>query len=426
MIERYSLSPMKELWSEEAKYERWLRVELAVVEALRDRGEIPAGDANEILDKAQVNVARILEIESEIGHDLLSFVRQLEESVGPSGRFIHKGLTSYDVVDTALSLALKEGIELLEDELASLIEVVKQRTDEHKDTLMIGRTHGMQAEPITFGLLLLVWYAELTRNLKRLEHAKSAVSYGKISGSVGTYANIDPEIEPIVCEKLGLKPAPVTNQILQRDNHAEALSTLAIVAGTIEKMAINIRHLHRTEVGEVREGKAHPSSSMPHKQNPSTSETISGLVRIVRMNSLAALENMAIWHEQDLSRSSVERIIIPDSFIATHYMLCKMTEVITHLKVNTEKMRANVELNLGGVFSQAVLLRLIDKGMPRKEAHNLIRSYTVQSEQSGVHLKELLLEDDEIRVYLVQSELEELFDFGYHLKHVDEIFERFE
>ena len=425
MIERYSLSPMKELWSEQAKYERWLKVELAVIEVLKERGDVPAEDANEILSKAEVNVERILEIESEIGHDLLSFVRQLEESVGPSGRFIHKGLTSYDVVDTSLSMALSEGITLLEGELRALIEIVKQRADEHKDTLMIGRTHGMQAEPITFGLLLLVWFAELQRNLERLEHARAAVSYGKISGSVGTYANVDPETEQAVCEKLDLKAASITNQILQRDNHAEALSTLAVVAGTIEKMAINIRHLHRTEVGEVREGKAHPSSSMPHKQNPSTSETISGLVRIVRMNSLAALENMAIWHEQDLSRSSVERIIIPDSFIALHYMLRKMTEVMSHLQVNEEKMRANVELNLGGVFSQAVLLKLIDKGMPRKEAHNLIRSYTVESEKSQTHLRELLLGDDQIRAYLVQSELEELFDFGYHLKHVDEIFQRF-
>ena len=425
MIERYSLSPMKELWAEEAKYERWLRVELAVIEVLRDRNEIPVDDAQEILTKAKLDVNRILEIESEIGHDLLSFVRQLEESVGPSGRFIHKGLTSYDVVDTSLSLALKEGITLLEGELSALINIVKKRADEHKSTLMIGRTHGMQAEPITFGLLLLVWYSELQRDLERLGHAREAVSYGKISGSVGTYANVEPEVEQVVCEKLGLKQAPITNQILQRDNHAEALSALAIVAGTIEKMAVNIRHLHRTEVGEVREGKAHPSSSMPHKQNPSTSETISGLVRIVRMNSLAALENMAVWHEQDLSRSSVERIIIPDSFIALHYMLRKMTEVMTHLQVNEDKMRANVELNLGGVFSQAVLLRLIDKGMPRKEAHNLIRAYTVESEKSGTHLKELLLEDDQIRAYLVQSELEELFDFSYHLKHVDEIFQRF-
>lgn len=424
MIERYSLSPMKELWTEQAKYERWLKVELAVVEALAQRGEIPAEAADEIRKNVKLDVDRILQIESEIGHDLLSFVRQLEESVGPSGRYIHKGLTSYDVVDTALSLTLKEALALIATELKALIDVVKKRAVEHKQTLMIGRTHGMQAEPITFGLMLLIWHNELKRDLERIEAAREGASYGKISGSVGTYANVDPEVESEVCTALGLKAAPVTNQILQRDRHAEVLTALAITAGSLEKMAINIRHLHRTEVGEVREGKPHGSSSMPHKMNPSTSETISGLVRIVRVNAIAGLENMAVWHEQDLSRSSVERVIIPDSFLALHYMLVKMKEVITHLIVNKAKMLENLELSHGAIFTQPILLRLIDKGMPRAEAHNLIRAHSIESEKSGAHLKDLLIKDEQILAHLEKSELDELFDFQYHIKHVDAIFER--
>jgi adenylosuccinate lyase len=424
MIARYSLSPMKELWADQAKYERWLKVELAVVKAQAKRGEIPADAAEEIQSNVKLDVARIMEIESEIGHDLLSFVRQLEESVGPSGRYIHKGLTSYDVVDTALSLALKEALTIIEMELGSLIEVVKKRAIEHKHTIMIGRTHGMQAEPITFGLLLLIWHNELQRNLVRIQAAREVASYGKISGSVGTYANIDPDIEPEVCEAVGLNAAPITNQILQRDRHAEVLTALAITAGTLEKISVNIRHMHRTEVGEIREGKPHPSSSMPHKMNPSTSETVSGLARIVRVNSLASLENMCVWHEQDLSRSSVERVIIPDSFLALHYMIVKMNEVLTHLIVNEQKMLENLELNRGAVFTQPVLLKLIDKGMPRKEAHEAIKANSVESEKSGTHLRDLLLADETITSYLQTNELEELFDYKYHIKHVDTIFER--
>ncbi len=424
MIERYSLSPMRELWTEEAKYQRWLEVELAVVDALAQLGQIPPETARTIREKARLDIQRAKEIEEEIGHDVLAFVRSLEEMVGPEGKYIHRGLTSYDVVDTALSLAMSQAIEILKSEMNRLLEVLKRRALEHKHTLMVGRTHGMHAEPITFGLKLLLWYAELKRDLQRLMAAQEAVSVGKISGSVGTYANVDPEVEQRVCAKLSLKPAWVSNQALQRDRHAQLLTTLAIVAGTLEKMAVEIRNLHRTEIAEVREGTPHGSSSMPHKQNPSTSETICGLARLVRANALAALENMAVWHEQDLSRSSVERVIIPDSFLALHYMLRKMTEVMAHLIVNADRMKENLELSRGMVFSQAVLLKLIDRGMSRLEAHELLRAKALECERSGRPLKDVLAEDKRIRSCLSPEELDQLFHVQYHLKNIDVIFAR--
>jgi adenylosuccinate lyase len=425
MIERYSLSPMRELWTEEAKYRRWLDVELAVVDALAELGEIPRDAAQTIRSRAALDIPRAKEIEKTIGHDVLAFVRMLEEKAGPEGRFIHRGLTSYDVVDTARSLAMKRGLEILGQELNKLLDVLKRRALEHKMTVMVGRTHGMHAEPITFGLKLLLWYAELQRDRERLEAAKETIAVGKISGSVGTYANVDPKVEEIVCEKLGLRPAPISNQVLQRDRHAQVLTALAITAGTIEKMATEIRSLHRTEIAEVREGRPHGSSSMPHKQNPSTSETLSGLARIVRMNALAALENMPVWHEQDLSRSSVERVIIPDSFLVLHYMLARMTVVIAHLRIDAERMRKNLELSRGAIFSQAVLLKLIDKGMARTEAHELLREKALESERTGKHLQELLQGDERVRSHLSAEELDELLDVKNHLKHVETIFARF-
>lgn len=425
MIERYSLSPMRELWTEEAKYERWLKVELAVVEALAELGQIPKEAAQTIRKRVRLDPARAKEIEDQIGHDVLAFVRSLEESVGSAGRYIHRGLTSYDVVDTALSLVMRQALGILKDELNKLLDVVKQRAWEHRHTPMVGRTHGMHAEPITFGLKLLSWYAELQRNRQRLEAACEIISVGKISGSVGTYAHVDPEVERRVCSQLGLKPALISSQSLPRDRHAQVLTTLAITAGTIEKMASEIRHLHRTEIGEVREGAPHGSSSMPHKQNPSTSETVSGLARLVRVNALAALENMPIWHEQDLSRSSVERVIIPDSFLALHYMLRSMTRVMANLRVNVERMRENLEMSRGLVFSQAVLLKLIDRGMPRVEAHELLRAKAIEVETSRRHLQDLLTQEKEIRRYLSPEELAELFNVQYHLKQVDVVFKRF-
>jgi adenylosuccinate lyase len=425
MIERYSLSPMKELWAEEAKYRRWLQVELAVVEAQAELGYIPREAAHAIKERVQLNIARAKEIESQIGHDLLAFVRALEESVGPEGRYIHRGLTSYDIEDTALGLAFKESLAILINDATKLAVVLKRRAFEHKKTLMVGRTHGMHAEPITFGLKLLVWYDEMKRNIERLQAAQKLMSVGKISGSVGTYANVDPEVERRVCEKLGLTPARISNQIVQRDLHAQVLTTLAICAGTIEKIATEIRNLHRTEIAEVREGRPHGSSSMPHKQNPSTCETLTGLSRIVRMNALAALENQTIWHEQDLTRSSVERIIYPDSFLAMHYLFVRMTSVIEQLIINAERMRQNLELSRGTVFSQALLLRLIDKGMARARAHELIGELAARAFAEQRDFKALVAQHPEIQRLLSPSELDELFDYEYHLKHVETIFARF-
>ena len=425
MIERYSLSPMKELWTEEAKYQRWLAVELAVVEAQAELGYIPQEAAQAIKERARLNITRAKEIESQIGHDLLAFVRALEESVGPEGRYIHRGLTSYDIEDTALGLAFRESLGILIEDAQRLAAALKRRALEHKRTLMIGRTHGMHAEPITFGLKLLIWYDEMGRNIQRLKDAQKLISVGKISGSVGTYAHVDPEVERRVCAKLGLTPASISNQIVQRDLHAQVLTTLAICAGTIEKIATEIRNLHRTEIAEVREGRPHGSSSMPHKQNPSTCETLTGLARVVRMNALAALENQTIWHEQDLTRSSVERIIYPDSFLALHYMLVKMTSVIEQLIVNAERMRQNLELSHGTVFSQALLLKLIDKGMARARAHELISDLASKALAEQKDFKSLVSAHPEIQKLLSSKELDELCDYAYHMKHVETIFARF-
>lgn len=426
MIERYSLSPMKDLWTEEAKYNRWLKVELAAVEAMARIGKIPQQAAAKILRQARIDIGQAKEIEAQIRHDVLSFVRAVEESLGAEGRYLHKGLTSYDIVDTALSLAMRDALEILIGDAERLMAIIKARAIEHKYTLMAGRTHGMQAEPITFGLKLLVWYAEMERNLQRLEAAKQIISYGKISGSVGTYANVNPEVEQIVCKKLGLKPAKISTQILQRDRHAQALSSLAILGASLEKMATEIRNLHRTEIAEVKEGFPHPSSSMPHKQNPDTSETICSLARILRANLQAALENINLWHERDMTNSAAERIIIPDSFILADYMLRKMAEVIENLIVDKEQMRKNLERSRGLVFSQAVLLKLIDKGLSRREAHELIEELALESQASGREFKELLLEDERIRKHLTAKEIEEIFDYSYYLKHVDTIFVRFD
>ena len=429
MIERYSLSPMKDLWTEEAKYQRWLRVELAVNDALAELGQIPKDAAKIIKEKARLHIARAHEIEAQIGHDFLAFVRSLEESVGPEGRYIHRGLTSYDAEDTALSLALCDGLNLLIDDAKRFAEILKRRAFEHKKTLMVGRTHGMHAEPITFGLKLLIWYDEMRRNLKRLGDARAIVSVGKISGSVGTYANVDPEIERRVCAQLGLEPANISNQILQRDRHAHVLTTLAICAGTVERIATEIRNLHRTEIAEVREGRPHGSSSMPHKQNPSACETLTGLARIVRTNALASIENMSVWHEQDLTRSSVERVIIPDSFIVTDYLLKRMAGVIEHLHVNVERMRANLEQSLGTIISQAILLKLIDKGMARAQAHDLMGELSKQAIAQQKPLKSLVSAHPEIKKFLSPSEIDEFFSPGYleryHTKHVETIFARF-
>ena len=425
MIDRYARSPMKDLWTEATKYGRWLEVELAVVDALAELGQIPAKSAQRIRERAYVDVDAAKQIEAEIGHDFLSFVRSLEAQVGPDGRYIHRGLTSYDVVDTGLSMALRDGLDILIAELDRGLKTLKGRALEHKMSVTIGRTHGVHAEPITFGLKLLNGYDELSRDHARLERARSIAAIGKISGSVGTYANVDPEVERRVCKQLDLQPASISSQILARDRHAEVLNALAITAGTLERMATEIRNLSRTEIDELREGRPHGSSSMPHKQNPSNCETISGLARIVRANALAGMENMAVWHEQDLSRSSVERVIIPDSFQALHTMLAKMTSVLTNLQVNEERMRENLDMTRGAVFSQGVLLALVDAGMGRKDAHERLSAAARESERIDQPLLDVLRQDDMVVGHIGADRLAELFDVAYHTKRVDEVFARF-
>jgi len=425
MIARYALAPIKELWSERAKYQRWLEVELAVVQAQAELGQIPGAAAELIRKKARLNMARAKEIESEIGHDLLAFLRSLEEEIGPEGRFLHQGLTSYDVVDTARSWAMRQAFELLIPKLEKLLEILKRRALDHRETLMVGRTHGMHAEPITFGLKLLLWYDELSRHLRRLQEAQAIISVGKISGSVGTYAHVDPRVEELVCARLGLRPARITNQSLQRDRHAQALAALALLGATLEKMATEVRNLHRSEIAELREGSPHPSSSMPQKQNPSSSETICGLARLLRSNLQAAIENMVVWHEQELTRSSVERVIIPDGFILADYLLTRTTALVQGLQVNADRMKRNLALSKGLIFSQTVLLKLIERGMPRTQAHELLRAKALAMQSGEQGLQELLAGDEKIKQYLNAGELAALFDYNYHLRRVGEIFARF-
>ncbi len=429
MIARYSLSPMRELWTEEADYRRWLEVELAASEALAECGLIPKEAASAIRERASINpeaIQRAKAIEQEIGHDLLAFLYALEEQVGPEGRFLHFGLTSSDIKDTALALAMRDGLEILIGELRELLAIIKRRALEHKWTLMVGRTHGVQAEPLTFGLKLLNFHYELERDLLRLEQAKEAISYGKLSGSVGTYAHLPPKAEELVCAKLGLKPCKVSDQVIARDRHAQALAALALLGAGLERLAVEVRNLSRTELAEVHEGFPHGSSSMPHKENPITSETISGLARLLRANLQAALEDIALWHERDISHSSVERVIIPDSFLALHWMLRRMRELLEHLVIDQERMARNLELTGGAIFSQALLLKLVGKGLARREAHELLQRLTAQARAEGKGLKELLLEDKEVRRRLSAEEIEEAFDYRYYLRNVDEIFSRFE
>jgi len=424
MVPRYALSPMKELWSEQAKYERWLRVELAALEAQAALGQAPREAFEQATARAHVDLERIAEIEAVIKHDVLAFVRSLEQMVGEQGRWLHLGLTASDVVDSANALAMQEAFSLLLDALRGLMAVVKQRAFEHKHTPMVGRTHGVHAEPITFGLKLLNWYAQLERDGLRLTQAQAVVAVGKLSGSVGTYANVDPEVERLACRALGLTPAKVSNQILQRDRHAQALSALAIVGTTVERIAVEIRHLSRTEVSELSERGAHRSSSMPHKKNPIGAETLSGLARVLRSNLQAELESVALWHERDISNSSVERIVLPDSFTLAHYMLVRAKSMLEALQPDVERMQRNLELTHGLIASQAVLLALVRKGMSRAQAHERIRDLSLQVSAQRP-FKALLLKDALILSHLNATELEALFSLDYAFKHIDELFQRF-
>lgn len=430
MIERYTRPEMKEIWSEQNKFQQWLNVEIAVVNAWEARGVIPKTEAETIRKRANFSLERINEIEAEVHHDVIAFTTSVAEYVGESSRYFHYGLTSSDVVDTALALQLKQASEQILGDLDGLLEVCKEQAIRYKDTVMIGRTHGVHAEPITFGLKLALWYEEMKRNRERLLSAIKTISYGKISGAVGTYANIEPEIEKEVCLELGLRPANISTQVLQRDRHAEYVSTLAIIASSLDKFATEIRALQKTEVREVEEpflkGQK-GSSAMPHKRNPITCERISGLARVVRGYSQAALEDIPLWHERDISHSSVERIILPDATILLNYMLFQMTRIIRDLEVYPENMLRNLNRTGGLIFSQRILLALVDKGMSREAAYRKVQSLAMEAWQNleeGKTFRELVMKDQELREYLSIEEIKESFAFDYHLRHVDKIFRK--
>jgi len=402
-------------------------VELAVCEAWAGLGVIPQEALREIKEKARVDPQRVKELERETRHDVAAFVMQLEEVVGEAGRWVHFGLTSYDVVDTALSLLLKEALGIILEDLEGLMEAVKERAFEHRDTVMIGRTHGVHAEPITFGLKLALWYEELKRHRGRLRRAREGISVGKVSGAVGTYAHVPPQVEEFVCRRLGLRPAPISSQIVQRDRHAEVFAALALLASSIEKFALEIRHLQRTEVLEAEEPFAEGqkgSSAMPHKRNPIGSENLCGLARVVRANLMAALEDVPLWHERDISHSSVERIIAPDSTILIDFMLWRLSRIVKGMRIYPERMKENLERTRGLIFSQAVMLELIRKGLPRQEAYRMVQRNAMKTWEGEEDFKTLVKGDVEIRKFLTEAEIEECFSLKRHLRHVNFLFRR--
>ena len=426
MIDRYSRPKMKEIWSEKSKFDKWLQVEMAACEAWAELGNIPQ-DAIPKIRKASYSLERIAEILRVTHHDVTAFINAVSESLGEESRFIHLGLTSSDIIDTALSLQLKAASNLLSKDIAGLISVLEDKAIEHKHTIMIGRTHGVHAEPITFGLKMALWAQEMKRNAARLAEAEKAISVGKISGAVGTYATVPPEIEEIVCAKLGLTPDPISSQIIQRDRHAQFVTTLAITAGSLEKFATEIRALQRTEVLEAEEPFASGqtgSSAMPHKRNPELCERVCGLARLIRGYAMTSIENIALWHERDISHSSNERITLPDSCLALDYILDIFTSVMKGLQVHTDNMRYNLELTQGLVFSQRVLIALIDKGLTRQEAYKLVQRNAMKAWQQKISFLELLKADADVTAQISESELEPIFDYNYFIKHVDKTFKR--
>lgn len=428
MIERYSLPEMKKIWEAENRFQKWLDIEIAACEALNQMGQVPDAALQIIKEKAQFNVARIDEIEAVTNHDVIAFLTCVAEYVGEESRYIHMGLTSSDVLDTTLSIQMKEAGELLLQRLEELRCVLLEKAKEHRNSVMIGRTHGIHAEPITFGLKLLLWLAENDRNIKRLKDAIETISVGKISGAVGTYANIDPQVEAYVCKKLGLKPAEVSTQVLQRDRHADYMSTLAVIASSLDKFATELRNLQRTDILEVEEMFAKGqkgSSAMPHKRNPITSERVAGLARVIRGNALASLENVALWHERDITHSSVERVVVPDSTILLDYMLHKFINVMKNLLVYPENMMKNVNKTHGIIFSQRVLLALVGKGITREQAYAIVQRNALQAWNNGQNFRDLIEADAEVEELLNKDEINGLFNFDYHLKYVDTVYARF-
>jgi adenylosuccinate lyase len=418
---------MGKLWDIETKYQKWLDVEIAACEAWAELGEIPKDALKAIKKKARFDIQRIDEIEKVVKHDVIAFLTSVAQNLDTESRFIHKGLTSSDILDTALALLLQDTADIIIKDIRELMDVLKSQAYKYKNTPMMGRSHGVHAEPITFGLKFALWYEDMKRNLERMKRAKAVVSVGKLSGAVGTFSNIPPAIEEKVCKKLGLRPEPVATQIVQRDRHAEYLTTLALIAASIEKIAVEIRHLQRSEVLEAEEpfmAGQKGSSAMPHKRNPVGCENLTGLARLVRANAMAALENIALWHERDISHSSAERVIIPDSSILVDYMLNRIKGILEGLYIYPKRMKENMSKSYGLYTSQRVMLALIDKGLDRESAYSIVQKNAMKSWKAGVQFRKLLLKDKEVKKYLKAKEIMNIFDLKYYLKDVDYIFKR--
>lgn len=427
MIERYTRPEMGSIWTEKNRFNAWLEVEISACEAWAELGDIPKDDVKKIRENAHFDVERIKEIEAETRHDVVAFTRAVSETLGEERKWVHYGLTSTDVVDTALSYLLKQANDILEKDLERFLSILKAKALEHKYTVMMGRTHGVHAEPTTFGLKLALWYQEMKRNLERFKAASESVRVGKLSGAVGTFANIPPFIESYVCEKLGLETAEVSTQTLQRDRHAHYMSTIALIATSIEKMAVEIRGLQKSETREVEEYFAKGqkgSSAMPHKRNPIGSENMTGLSRVIRGHMMTAYENVPLWHERDISHSSAERIILPDATIALNYMLNRFGNIVDNLTVFPENMKANIERTFGLTYSQRVLLTLINKGMVREEAYDLVQPKAMEAWEKGIPFRTLVEQEPRITDTLTVEEIDDCFDYNHHLQRVDEIFTR--
>ena len=427
MLERYTRPEMGKVWTDENRYKAWLKVEIAATNAWAELGEVPAEDAKKIAENASFTAERVAELEAITHHDVVAFTRTVSESLGEEKKWVHFGLTSTDVVDTAQGVLLKEANEIIRKDLAELKETIAQKARKYKNTVMMGRTHGVQAEPTTFGLKLARWYTELERDIERFEHAAKGVESGKISGAVGTFANVPPEVETSVLKQLGLTQQPVTSQVLPRDLHAEYIAMLALIATSIENWATEIRSLQRSEIHEVEEyfrAGQKGSSAMPHKRNPIGSENLCGMARVVRGNVVTAYEDVALWHERDISHSSAERVILPDTTIAIDYMLHRFNNILTNLDVFPETMLKNMNRTYGLIYSQRVLLKLIDEaGLSREKAYDMVQKLTAKSWNEQLQFRDLV-ENSEIMNYLSKADIDDAFDYHYHLRHVDEIFEK--
>src|SRR5262245_61807738 len=427
MIARYTHPEMGRIWSDQRRYETWLLVETAAAEAMAAAGIVPADAARDIRERGAFDIARIEAIEQVTQHDVIAFTQAVAEHVGPSARWLHFGLTSSDVIDTAQALQMREACDVILNDLAELSRAVRDRAVEHRRTPMIGRTHGVHAEPMTFGLKLALWYAEIGRDVERVQRARATISVGKLSGAVGTFAHLPPSIEADVCRRLGLTPAPVASQVIQRDRHAELLAALAITAASLEKFALEIRGLQKTEIGEVEEPFAKGqkgSSAMPHKRNPIGCEQIVGLARLIRGNCQAAFENVALWHERDISHSSVERVILPDSFIALDHMLRRFTRIVRGMVVHVERMRQNLDLSGGLVFSGTVLLELARQGIAREDAYAWVQRNAMRARDEHQDFKGLLAADSDVSRVLTPAEIDRAFDLAEQFRYVDDVFDR--